>query len=37
MALFSNSVHASDAKCNDYDYGPEGFHRPVDALKAMPF
>lgn len=33
MALFSNR---KDAMLNrdDYDYGPEGFHRPVDALKA---
>ena len=33
MALFSNR---KDAMLNrdDYDYGPEGFHRPVDGLKA---
>ena len=33
MALFSSR---KDAMLNrdDYDYGPEGFHRPVDALKA---
>ncbi len=33
MALFSNR---KDAMLNrdDYDYGPEGFHRPVEALKA---
>ncbi|MFV5703502.1 type III restriction-modification system endonuclease [Flavobacterium sp. XS2P12] len=33
MALLSNR---KDAMLNrdDYDYGPEGFHRPVDALKA---
>lgn len=33
MALFSTR---KDAMLNrdDYDYGPEGFHRPVEALKA---
>lgn len=33
MALFTNR---KDAMLNrdDYDYGPEGFHRPVEALKA---
>lgn len=33
MALFSNRKDAMLNR-NDYDYGPEGFHRPVDALKA---
>ncbi len=33
MALFSTRQDAMLNR-NDYDYGPEGFHRPVDALKA---
>jgi type III restriction enzyme len=33
MALFSNRKDAMLNR-NDYDYGPEGFHRPVEALKA---
>ncbi|WP_395043621.1 type III restriction-modification system endonuclease [Flavobacterium sp.] len=33
MALFSTRQDAMLNR-NDYDYGPEGFHRPVEALKA---